>query len=159
MALKKILFVCTGNTCRSSMAEAIARDLLQQGGRDREVIILSAGTSAWEGMPASPEAVQVMAEAGLDLSQHRANVLTEEMVREADLILTMTGRHLDRVVQLCPAAAEKAFTLTGYAATGEAKDIPDPIGCSVEEYRRCAVDLREAIRAALERFLDSGGMR
>lgn len=107
---KTILFVCTGNTCRSPMAEALAKDYLAKNGtnptqdknidaaqdKDQEVVslrILSAGLSTYPDMPPSPPAQTVMSELGLDISQHRCRLLTEELLREADLVLTMTTSH------------------------------------------------------------------
>jgi len=135
MTAKTILFVCTGNTCRSSMAEALAKDFLRrrqadqaeymvecvQCGQDTaetmgaEINVLSAGTGAIENEPASPQARQVMADWGLDLSQHRARFLTTKMLQEADLILTMTQRHKDYIEEIMPDAQGKVFLLKEYA--------------------------------------------
>ncbi|MDH5235764.1 MAG: RpiB/LacA/LacB family sugar-phosphate isomerase, partial [Gemmatimonadota bacterium] len=91
----RLLFVCTGNTCRSAMAEAIARRLAASRGLE-DVTVQSSGTSAWEGAPASDGALLVALEQGLDLNGHRARVLSKEIVAEADLILVMSTHHRDR---------------------------------------------------------------
>ncbi len=91
-----VLFVCSGNTCRSPLAEAAFRRLLAAAGRT-DIAVGSAGTGAYDGAPASEGAYLVALEAGLDLSGHRARLLTREMVAQADLILTMAKGHLARV--------------------------------------------------------------
>ena len=107
-----ILFVCTGNTCRSSMAAALAAHLA--AARSLDVDIASAGLAAREGEPATPAAVQALAEMGLDLSSHSARQLTATMVREAELILTMTAGHKEYILQKYPEARGKTFTLKEY---------------------------------------------
>jgi len=108
--VKTILFVCTGNTCRSSMAAGIARKLLTDAGHS-DIRVLSAGTAAVPGAPASPEAVEAMSEEAVDISGHRATPLTPELIREADLILTMTAGHKRYVLGLVPEAKNKVHVL------------------------------------------------
>ena len=146
---KKILFVCTGNTCRSSMAEALARVMAEKMDITG-VIFASAGVMAWPGEKASEQAIQALSEQGIDLSHHRASRLTPELVLEADLVLTMTEAHRQQILNILPQAKEKVFTLGSYA--GASRDISDPYGSPVEVYRICAEELATHIKTALNKF-------
>lgn len=123
--MKTILFVCTGNTCRSSMAESMMRKMLEEAGEKAKGIkVISAGTAAAKGQKASKHAIQVMQEKNIDLHGHRAAMLTEELVHQADLILTMTRNHKAQVLSMVPEAAHKTFTLKEYAGRlGDDKEI------------------------------------
>lgn len=148
--MQRILFVCTGNTCRSSMAQGIFKNLLALEGVEN-VDVASAGIFALPGSPASPEAVDALADWGIDISGHKARLLTPEMVGEADLVLTMTARHKAAVLEMVPGARDKVFTINEYA--GFAGDIPDPIGKPVFYYRQYAEEIRRLCRLVLGRLL------
>ncbi|HEY7481024.1 MAG TPA: low molecular weight protein arginine phosphatase [Gemmatimonadales bacterium] len=144
-----IVFVCTGNTCRSPMAEGLLREALAARGIDH-VTVASAGTGAWEGAPASEGAYLVGLEHGLDLSEHRARLLTREMVREADLILVMSGHHLARVAEL--GGEDKVHLLGWYAGRDAARsEVTDPFGADLASYRTTFSELKELIGVVVSR--------
>lgn len=147
----RILFVCTGNTCRSPLAEALARKVIvERALPDTEV--LSAGTSAWDGAPASDGALLVGMERSLDLSQHRAQTLTRELVRDADLVLAMGPHHLERVEAL--GGSGRSYLVTDYASRGaSARPVNDPVGGELDLYRATADELEQEIRRVFDRIL------
>ncbi len=147
----EVLLVCTGNICRSPLAEG----LMQRELETREiggVIVTSAGTGAWEGTPASEGAYLVALEHGLDLSRHRARLLTKEIVRASAVILTMARHHRARVEEL--GGRGKVFLLGEYAgrSSGDA-EVSDPFGSDLDVYRETYEELDELVRVAVDRLV------
>jgi len=148
---KRILIVCTGNVCRSPMAVGLLRRRLAEDGLAGEIIVESAGTWGLDGEPASGYALQVMAERGVDISDHRARSLSRSDIERADLILTMEERHRRQIFHAQPTALQKVFLLSEMA--GEHDDVEDPYGLSLEEYRLCADELERLISLGYDEIL------
>lgn len=146
----RVLFVCTGNTCRSAMAEAIARDIAQERGLT-DIEFGSAGTAAWEGAPASDGALLVCLERGTDLSLHHARLATAPLLEQYDLVLAMGPHHVERLEAL--GARGKAYLITTYGSRGASdRPIGDPFGGELDLYRETFVELARELRLVLDRI-------
>ena len=153
-----ILLVCTGNTCRSPMAEWLLKKRLAErlGCKveeldDRGVTVASAGIAAMSGARATAEAVQAVRALSLDLSQHESQPLSDRLVKYADVILTMTRSHREGVLAQWPEAAGRVFVLSR-----DQKDIADPIGGPAETYRRCAEQIDGQLEAWVNELEQQG---
>ncbi len=125
--MKNILIVCTGNTCRSPMAEVLLKDRLEQLGKAEEYHVISRGVAAFFGQPASDNAIIALNEIGLDLTQHKAQRLEIDDIKNADLIYVMSNGHKEVIVSEVPESASKIKVL----------DIIDPYGLELEDYQIC----------------------
>lgn len=140
--MKKLIFVCTGNTCRSPMAEGLLKHLL---GSDCGWEISSAGVCAANGWPPGENAVAALREKGIDISRQRSKTLTPDLIEAADLLVTMTRGHRDAILAVSPESEGKVFLLKSFGVAQCAADIYDPVGEALDVYRR----VRDEIDAAL----------
>jgi protein-tyrosine-phosphatase len=147
-----IMFVCTGNLCRSPMAEGLLRKRLADQGLDARYKVVSTGTWALEGRHASHHAVKVMAERGIDISDHIARTITADEVSEAELILVMSREHKQIIHNTWPQYDWKVHRLSEIA--GKRKDVSDPYGGPIEEYRACADLIEDYVDRGLEQILE-----
>lgn len=138
----KILFVCTGNTCRSPMAEGIFRQMVRDAGLGGQVVCQSAGLSAAEGEPVSENAALACQEIGVDISAHRARRITGEEIPVWDAFFTMSKTH-GYILEQAGALPERIY-VPGYIA--------DPFGQDLEAYRQCRDKLREELGAFLRKL-------
>lgn len=149
-----LLFICTGNTCRSPMAEAICKVLLSrrlgcsaEQLEERGYLILSAGVSATNGAPAAGHAVEVLKTIGGSLEAHRSRRVTLELVRRADCIFAMTADHLDALLDAVPDAQSHTYLLDPHGS-----DIPDPIGSDHQTYRQTALTMERMLEERLKQM-------
>ena len=142
-----LLFVCSGNTCRSPLAEALARKIAERRGIE-DLNVSSAGTNAWDNVPATDEALLVGMERDLDLTGHRSRKLTPAIVSEADLIFVMTPGHIEQVKQM--GGRGKVHVIDEYASGVSNEGIADPYGDDLDAYRATA----DILEQELERLFD-----
>ncbi len=157
--MAKILFVCTGNVCRSPMAEGLFRDAV---GKQKGVYVASAGLSVMEGRPPSEHSMEVLKEIGVDISRQRSMQLTPQLVQQASHIFAMTQGHKEAIELVFPFAAEKTFLLREFADGAESDDakhglldVPDPIGMGRDAYETTRDLIRDALPAVLEFVRDT----
>lgn len=167
--MKKILFICTGNTCRSSMAEGIFNHAISQKKESSQFKAFSAGLSALDGDGANRQAIKVLKDKwNIDISCHNARRISEQDVEDSYIVLTMTREHKNAVIYMFPQAKNKIFTLKEFVSDNKidvssseynfALDISDPYGMSEQIYARCANEIREAIEKLIVKLREFEGL-
>lgn len=144
----KVLFVCSGNVCRSPMTAEQFRHRAARTGLSH-VVVDSASTLGLEGVPASPEAIRVMSELGVDLKRHRSKALEAADLRSSDLVIVMTRDHLEYLAERFPEGSDRRLLLRAFEKGPEpdpdALDLDDPMGEPIETYRRQAETIRRCV--------------
>ncbi len=149
----EILIICTGNICRSPMAEGLLRHILDVRAV-KGVHIRSAGTHALDGRPAEPHAVEAVRELGVDITAHTARSLDREMVSAADLVLVMESWQAELVGRVLPASehAAKLRLLATYDAASATTTVDDPYGKPLASYRHCARFIQHCLTAVVDQI-------
>ena len=148
----KILFVCTGNICRSAMAHGYMQKRVKDLNIENEYIIESAGTSAYTGDRATDFAIEVMRKYGTDLRNHRATYIEESDIEQSDLIVCMTVAHKRRVLNRYPDLINKVYTLKEYVGKEGYSDVDDPWGYGLDVYTSCAKEIVECVDKLIEKI-------
>lgn len=147
-----VLFVCTGNTCRSVLAQAFLERIWEEvSGENRQVNVFSAGVAPAEGLGASEEALAVLRSYGIDFCGHRSSRVTPELVQQAHYIFTMTRGQRDYLLNCFPEVKEKVWLLKEYAGDSS-EEISDPFGGGLAAYRQAAAEIREALKKIVTRW-------
>ncbi len=147
----RVLFICTGNTCRSPKAEGYLKNLATKAGR-MDIQVLSAGIGAFPGQTASAHGIEILGEEGIDLKDHQSRIAEKVFLEASDLILTMGRSHKSQLISAFPELKDKIFTLHEYA--GEEGEVSDPFGGSRSEYEKTAKEIRNLVGKVWEKVAD-----
>ncbi|HUV51149.1 MAG TPA: low molecular weight protein arginine phosphatase [Anaerolineae bacterium] len=148
--IKHILFVCTGNICRSPFAEGLLKKLAQKNGLD-DIVADSAGLLALSGNSATSLAQKVAAEYDVDLSRHMAKSAKQDIINRSDLILAMENSHVKNLLYDFPEAEDKVFLIRRFACFGSKdRGIADPYGLNYDAYRFCFLDIQDSVSGLAE---------
>lgn len=149
--MKKIMFICTGNICRSAMAEGLMKKLVNDN--NKNVVVYSCGIYAEDGDMATYNAIEAIKDYGVDLREHRATNIQNSQIEDMDIILCATVSHKNTVIRIYPELKDKVYTMKEYAGfdTNDL-DIPDPWGYDIETYRFCASTINKVLNKIIEKL-------
>lgn len=147
----KIMFICTGNICRSAMAHVMFEKMIKE--KNKNVEVYSCGTYAQDGDVSTKEAIETMKQYNIDLTNHRATNITKSKIKEMDLILCATLNHKNMVLSIYPELKQKTFTMKEYAGYSKYDlDIADPWGYGIDVYKKCAKEIEECLNIIINKI-------